>query len=130
MTTMTTTVAAHAGLGESSDLLAHLPELPRDGNAPVFNAPWEAAAFAMTLALYRRGVFTWAEWAAYLHDAIRDAQSAGDPDRGDTYYRHWLTALERIAAAKGCVTPAGLLERREAWDRAARRTPHGQPIEL
>jgi nitrile hydratase accessory protein len=115
---------------ESSELLAHLPELPRDGDAPVFNAPWEAAAFAMTLALHRRGVFTWAEWAAYLHDAIHDAQRAGDPDRGDTYYRHWLTALERIAAAKGCVTNDGLLERRDAWDRAARRTPHGQPIEL
>ncbi|GAB7524002.1 nitrile hydratase accessory protein [Paraburkholderia sp. 2C] len=127
---MTLPLAPHALPHESSELIAHLPEWPRDGDAPVFGAPWEAAAFAMTLALYRRGVFTWAEWAAYLHDAIRDAQAAGDPDRGDTYYRHWLTALERIAAAKGCVTNEGLLERRDAWDKAARRTPHGQPIEL
>ncbi|CAB3766890.1 nitrile hydratase accessory protein [Paraburkholderia humisilvae] len=125
MTTLTSNVS-----DESPEWLAHLPTLPRDGNAPVFSAPWEAAAFAMTLALHRRGVFTWAEWAATLHDAIRDAQAAGDPDRGDTYYRHWLTALERIAAAKGCVTIESLLERRDAWDRAARRTPHGQPIGL
>jgi nitrile hydratase accessory protein len=124
------TLTPHVSSNESSELLAHLPELPHDGHAPVFNAPWEAAAFAMTLALHRRGVFTWAEWAACLHDAIRDAQAAGDPDRGDTYYQHWLSALERIAAAKGCVTSDSLLERRDAWDRAARRTPHGQPIEL
>jgi nitrile hydratase accessory protein len=84
----------------------------------------------MTLALHQRGVFTWAEWAQTLHTAIRDAQAAGDPDRGDTYYAHWLTALERITAAKGCVTPDGLRDRQHAWDAAARRTPHGQPIEL
>ncbi|MEM5340853.1 nitrile hydratase accessory protein [Paraburkholderia azotifigens] len=115
---------------ESRALLDALPGLPRDGAGPVFAAPWQAAAFAMTLALHERGVFTWPEWAAALADAIRDAQAQGDPDRGDTYYAHWLTALERIATAKGCVTRDGLSERRDAWDAAARRTPHGQPIEL
>ena len=90
----------------------------------------QAAAFAMTLLLHERGVFTWAEWAAELADAIRDAQAQGDPDRGDTYYVHWLTALERIATAKGCVTRDGLEKRKNAWEVAARRTPHGRPIEL
>jgi nitrile hydratase accessory protein len=112
------------------ELLSALPDLPRDEAGPVFRAPWQAAAFAMTLALHERGVFTWQEWAAHLGDAIHAAQAAGDPDRGDTYYAHWLTALERIATAKGCVTQDSLLERRNAWDAAARRTPHGQPIEL
>ncbi|MBN3765749.1 nitrile hydratase accessory protein [Burkholderia sp. Ac-20365] len=114
----------------SGELLDALPGLPRDGAGPVFAAPWQAAAFAMTLALHERGVFTWTEWAAALSDAIRDAQAHGDPDRGDTYYAHWLTALERIATAKGCVTHDGLIERKHAWDAAARRTPHGQPIGL
>ena len=114
----------------SRELLDALPGLPRDDAGPVFAAPWQAAAFAMTLALHERGVFTWTEWAATLADAIRDAQAGGDPDRGDTYYAHWLTALERIAAAKGCVTRDGLIERKNAWDAAARRTPHGRPIEL
>jgi nitrile hydratase accessory protein len=97
---------------------------------PVFDAPWQAQAFAMTLALHERGLFTWAEWADYLNRAIADAQAAGDPDRGDTYYAHWLTALERISAAKGLVTAGMLSNRRAAWDEAARSTPHGQPIEL
>ncbi|SEJ66314.1 nitrile hydratase accessory protein [Paraburkholderia diazotrophica] len=111
-------------------LLDALPGLPRDDAGPVFAAPWQAAAFAMTLALHERGVFTWSEWAAQLADAIRDAQALGDPDQGDTYYAHWLTALERIATAKGCVTRDGLIDRKNAWDAAARRTPHGQPIGL
>jgi len=54
----------------------------------------------------------------------------GEADTGEHYYRHWLTALERIAARKGIVSDALLLQRRQQWDEAARRTPHGQPIEL
>lgn len=113
-----------------SELRIALPELPCDNAEPVFNAPWEAQAFAMTLALYERGVFTWTEWAECLSQAIRDASSAGDPDRGDTYYAHWLTALERISTNKGLVTSGLLLQRRNEWDEAARETPHGRPIEL
>ncbi|MFP4593204.1 nitrile hydratase accessory protein [uncultured Ralstonia sp.] len=105
-------------------------QAPGDGAAPVFGAPWQAAVFAMTLALHERGLFTWSEWAAHLGAAIRDAQAAGDPDHGDTYYDHWLTALERLATEKAWVTGDLLQQRRQAWDEAARRTPHGKPIQL
>jgi len=114
----------------SSEYRSSLPETTREDAEPVFDAPWQAAAFAMTLALYERGLVTWTEWTAYLSSVIRDAQASGDPDRGDTYYAYWLTALERIATAKGWVTTDALLKCRNAWDEAARRTPHGKPIEL
>ena len=107
-----------------------VPGLPRDESGPVFHEPWEAQAFAMTLALYRRGLFTWPEWAGALSEEIKQAQAAGDPDRGDTYYRHWLNALERLVAEKGATDPANLARYRNAWGHAAHRTPHGQPIEL
>jgi nitrile hydratase accessory protein len=108
-----------------------VPGLPRDEEGgPIFREPWEAQAFAMTLALHRRGLFTWPEWAATLAEEIRRAQAAGDPDRGDTYYRHWLRALEIIVAGKGVTDAASLRRYRDAWDRAADRTPHGEPIEL
>ena len=74
---------------------------PRDGAGPVFNAPWEAQVFSMTLALHERGLFTWTEWAQVLGAEIAAAQRTGDPDLGDTYYRHWLAALERLLASKG-----------------------------
>ena len=107
-----------------------VPGLPRDADGPVFREPWEAQAFAMTLALHERGVFTWKEWAAALADEIKRAQAAGDPDTGETYYRHWLAALERLVAEKGIASRETLGRYRDAWDRAADRTPHGKPIEL
>src|SRR5436305_4570211 len=106
------------------------PVEPRDESGPVFREPWEAQAFGMTLALYERGLFTWPEWAEALAAEIKKAQAAGDPDDGSTYYRHWLAAIERLAAERGVTTPAALDERREGWDRAAHATPHGRPILL
>lgn len=112
------------------DAVEAVPGIPRGADGPVFRAPWEAHAFAMALALHEKGVFTWSEWAATLGEEIRKAQAAGDPDTGDTYYRHWLATLERIVAGKGVTTAQALAQHREAWDRAAHRTPHGAPIEL
>lgn len=124
---------AREGSRELQEALAadSVTSIPRgDDGALVFQAPWEAQAFATTLALHARGLFTWPEWAAALAAEINRAQAAGDPDDGSTYYRHWLAALERLAAAKGVATSKALDERRAAWDRAAHATPHGQPILL
>jgi nitrile hydratase accessory protein len=104
--------------------------IPRDAEGPVFREPWEAQAFSMALALHERGLFTWPEWAAALADEIKRAQAAGDPDTGETYYRHWFAALERLVAEKGIASPEMLARYRDAWDRAADRTPHGTPIQL
>ena len=125
--------ASHKDAGDRGafeKLASALPSLPRDDDGPVFREPWEAQAFAMTLALYRRGVFTWNEWAATLGEEIRRAQSAGDPDTGHTYYRHWLAALEGLVAEKRIADADALTRYHKAWDRAAHRTPHGEPIEL
>ena len=106
------------------------PGLPADSKGPVFCEPWEAQAFAMALALHAKGVFTWGEWAAMLGETIKSAQAAGDPDTGATYYRHWLATLERMVAEKSVTTKTDLDSHRDAWERAAARTPHGRPIEL
>ena len=107
-----------------------MPGIPRDSEGPVFREPWEAQAFAMALALHERGLFTWTEWAATLADEIKRAQAAGDPDTGETYYRHWLNTLERLVAEKGVADSDTLRRYHDAWDHAADRTPHGTPIEL
>jgi len=110
--------------------IAAVPGIPSGADGPVFREPWEAQAFAMTLALHERGLFNWNEWTAVLGDKIKRAQTMGDPDTGETYYRHWLAALERIVAEKGITDTAALARYRDAWDHAADRTPHGKPIEL
>jgi nitrile hydratase accessory protein len=105
-------------------------KIPRDQDGPVFREPWEAQAFAIAVTLNQRGLFTWSEWATVLGEEIKKAQAGGDPDTGETYYRHWLAALEHLVAEKGITDTATLARTRDAWDRAADRTPHGTPIEL
>ena len=110
--------------------LGLLPALPRDAQGPVFAEPWQAQAFALAVRLRAQGHFTWTEWCAALNRQITLAQQAGDPDLGDTYYQHWLNALERICAAKGLVGEEDRRRRKEAWRRAYLNTPHGRPINL
>ncbi len=90
---------------------------------PVFAEPWEAQVFAMAVKLGEAGHFTASEWA----DAL-GAEIAAHPD--ESYYGNWLAALEMLAERKGLTDPEERLKRIEAWDRAAKATPHGQPITL
>jgi nitrile hydratase accessory protein len=107
-----------------------VPSIPCGAEGPVFREPWEAQAFAIALALHEQGLFTWPEWSATLGDVIRRARAAGDPDTGETYYRHWLDTLERIVKEKGATDSKTLARYKDAWHRAAHRTPHGTAIEL
>ena len=110
--------------------LVDLPRLPQDEGGPVFAEPWQAQAFALAVKLSERGYFTWKEWASALAEELNTAANRGDPDDGSHYYEHWLTALERLVAAKGLSDPEALLERKEAWADAYRHTPHGKPVIL
>ena len=110
--------------------LSLLKGLPVEDDSPVFREPWEARAFGMALALHERGLFTWDEWAQTLAAQIRAAQALGDPDLGNTYYRHWLAAIEALVSAKGASSPEELGRYQQAWGRAADRAAHGQSIEL
>ena len=108
-----------------------LPKLPWDeADGPVFKAPWEASAFAMTVRLSEDGHFAWSEWAEYLSAEIAAAKQRGDPDLGDRYYEHWLAALEKLVIAKGFASLAELAALKHDWTEATIHTPHGQPIEL
>ena len=105
--------------------LPTLPGLPRDAGGPVFAEPWQAQAFAIAVALHDQGLFAWPEWAATLGAEIARA----GPD-GAGYWDHWLAALETLVVQKGAASAETLAVLRQAWDRAARATPHGRPITL
>jgi nitrile hydratase accessory protein len=107
-----------------------LPGIPTDSEGVVFGEPWEAQAFAIALALHEQGLFSWPEWSAALGAEIKAAQAHGDPDTGESYYHHWLAALERLVITKRATDEATLARYRKAWEHAAHRTPHGTPIEL
>lgn len=123
-------MTASSAHGLSPQDISALPHIPCDAEGPVFREPWEAHAFALAVSLHGKGLFTWPQWAETLSAEIRRAQAAGDPDTGETYYVHWLKALETLVIARGVTTESLIDQTTEAWHRAAEATPHGQPIVL
>lgn len=109
------------------DDLKSMPGLAIEDDEPVFTEPWQAQAFAMVIKLHENGHFTWVEWAETLGAEIA---AAGPDDKAENYYSHWLTALEKLTQAKGIATKAEQLDRKDAWERAAKATPHGKAIVL
>ena len=107
-----------------------LPMPPGAADVPVFAEPWQAQAFAMAVQLHAKGVFTWPQWAQALSRTIAQARMAGDADDGSGYYQHWVDALERLVLTQGLGTAEQVHRLEHAWEAAAARTPHGQPIEV
>jgi nitrile hydratase accessory protein len=98
-----------------------------DDGAPVFPEPWAAEAFAMTVHLHEKGVFSWNEWAETLSAALKQQ----DPARcGADYFDCWVAALTSILVRRGVADRSAVLALQQSWQRAADATPHGKPIEL
>lgn len=99
-------------------------------SGPAFAEPWQARAFAMAVLASSQGCFTWSEWSQALGRELRRAATA-DPTAPEAgYYDCWLTALQSLLTGKGVVGEGELRERRDAWQEAYRRTPHGLPVTL
>ena len=83
--------------------LARLDEqiqVPQRNGELVVEAPWEARAFGLGVALHERGGFGWDEFKERLIAEIARAEAAGEPS---TYYERWLAAFERLLNDKGLV---------------------------
>ena len=97
-----------------NDLLTELPALPHDEKDLMFQEPWQAQAFAITLQLHEAGHFSWTEWAHYLSVHIKTDQNLDQTDQQTAYYRCWLAALEHISKDKRLVLDDELSLRRTA----------------
>jgi nitrile hydratase accessory protein len=75
--------------------------LPRDNGELVFDAPWEARALAVAVALTEKLGLPWDDFRHRLMAAIAD-----DPDR--PYYESWGAALESLVLSLELATPATL----------------------
>jgi len=105
--------------------LVHLSGQPQ----PTFQAPWQAQAFAMVVALRRSGQLGGQEWATIFGREIGSHPEDG-ACRDEQYYLDLIAALESLVTQRG-MTDAESLERyRRGWEKAIRRTPHGKPIKL
>ena len=92
-------------MAEQIDLrIANMDEsiaLPRKNGELVFDAPWEARAFGLAVALNEQGVYPWSAFSQALAQEIAGAEATDHPS---TYYERWLTTLEGTALANGLVT--------------------------
>ena len=95
-----------------------------------FEQPWHAAAFALTVHLHDRGLFSWTEWADCLAMTLADSSRAGSLDGRDDYYTAWLAALQRLLADAGVAGDDEISTVMAAWTTAYLATPHGQPVTL
>jgi nitrile hydratase accessory protein len=104
--------------------------LLRELEGPAFAEPWMAQAFACTVHLSRRGLFTWNEWVDVFSTEIKTHPQQSGEVANTAYYRQWLAALETMVGLKGAASTAEISERQETWRKAYLNTPHGQPVEL
>lgn len=115
-------------LCETASPLTRSPQMPKSADGePVFPEPWAAAAFAMTVHLHERGLFTWSEWAETLSAELHKPGRVVD---GSDYFDCWVAALSSLLVNKGIADAGAILSLQESWQRAAEATPHGKPIEL
>ena len=90
--------------GTTDERIANMDEqiaLPRKNGELVFEAPWQARAFGLAVALNEKGTYHWSAFSQGLAREIAAAEAAGVPS---SYYERWLAALERLVIAQGLVT--------------------------
>lgn len=97
---------------------------------PVFEAPWHAQLFALTVYLNEAGHFAWPDWAARFGATLRAHGLERELNGGDDYFTAWLETLEGFLAEAAMANPAAVATTRAAWERAYLATPHGQPVTL
>jgi nitrile hydratase accessory protein len=97
---------------------------------PAFAEPWQARAFAVAMLASRQGCFTWSEWTHALGRELQLAPGASAQVVGPGYFDCWLSALQSLLVGKGVIELSELFARKDAWEEAYRRTPHGVPVRL
>jgi len=74
---------------------------PRDNGELVFDAPWQARALALAVAVVEHTGLPWDAFRLRLVQAIADV-----PER--PYYESWAVALEALVVSSGLASAAAL----------------------
>lgn len=97
---------------------------------PVFQEPWHAQVFALTVHLNEAGRFLWADWAARFGATLQRHGLNKDLNGGDDYFAAWLETLEAFLAEAGMAQSPEVEATKHAWEHAYLSTPHGDPVRL
>jgi nitrile hydratase accessory protein len=98
---------------------------------PAFAEVWQARAFAVAVLASRHGCFTWSEWTLALSRELQQAPDRVSPvATAAGYFDCWLAALQSLLVDGKVIEQGELLARKDAWEDAYRRTPHGMAVRL
>ena len=97
---------------------------------PVFEAPWHAQLFALTVHLNEAGRFAWPDWADRFSATLKRHGVDKDLNGGDDYFNAWLETLEAYLSEIGAALPQDVAQMRDAWEQAYLSTPHGEAVSL
>lgn len=92
----------------------------RSENEPIFQAPWEAKAFAIVNQLAKTRRYSWSEWTEQFAQEI----SAAENESTDTssYYERWVRACEKLLITKGILEPLAVEQRIEQLEAEREKT--------
>lgn len=99
-------------------------------DTPVFQEPWHAQVFALTVHLNEAGFFPWKDWTEAFGETLARHGLSKELDGGEDYFNAWLETLERVLAVLQMAEPDRVEELRTAWEAAYLATPHGAPVKL
>ncbi len=97
---------------------------------PVFEAPWHAQVFALTVHLNETGAFAWPDWAERFGATLRRHGLEKELNGGSDYFDAWLETLEAFLAEVDMAQAPEAAAVKAAWEQAYLRTPHGAPVSL
>lgn len=97
---------------------------------PVFEAPWHAQLFALTVHLNETGRLEWGNWAARFGATLKRHGVSKELNGGDDYFNAWLETFEALLAETGDADAALVNRTRDAWEQAYLTTAHGDPVTL
>ncbi len=94
---------------------------------PVFERPWHAQLFALTVTLNERGHFSWAQWAERFGSTLKMHGLVQSLNGGDDYFLAWLDALESFLYGRGLAQAGEVDALKAVLTEAYLSTPHGTP---
>lgn len=93
----------------ASSLMGSDEAPPRENGQLAFNRSWEQVAFALAIALSKKGYYEWEEFRQNLIQTIGEWESAHNLDDPTwDYYQRWYTVLEKLVVESGLVDRAEL----------------------
>jgi len=101
-----------------------------DLSAPVFDQPWQADLFAVTVCLNEQGHFSWSEWTGWFGAGLARRGLEKQLNGGEDYFLVWLETLEVVLQRLDMASIDQLANVKNAWQNAYLATPHGAPVRL